>query len=258
MKSQIVCDRRAPMQGNARFAFEVILLVAGIAASDSGQARAASQTFEWHGQFSSSTGGFRGSIKNWIEGFWDIKVETELRAEAPPVPGYESFVDRFYSIKSVSFHIRFHYAAFPADSSSHPVIEDYLVELNSSDFDLTYPPNIGGLPYPPDTMFSGSFVDENYNPINDAYMCQIFLRRHGQRTITTPKGATLILGPRLALCSPSFPIPIPIVASQFMLLISICLIINTRFRRTCVSSGDRVICGKPQICLPTLLWIDCH
>ncbi len=88
--------------------------------------------------------------------------------------------------------IPFRYLAFPADSLSNPLSEEYLAVLESSDFDLTYPPNFEGIPTDP---YNGSFVCESYNfPTNGAYHLQIFLKRDAPLLFVTPRGATLTVG----------------------------------------------------------------
>jgi len=153
-------------------------------------------TFEWKGRFDGHSWTFRpgGRPYNWIEGGWDVKVEAELEHDTPTIPGFEIPIIRFYSVKSVSFKIPFQYLTFPIDSLSDPVVENYLVVLDSSDFDLSYLPNSDGLPEL-ETVWSGSWICEAYDvPTAGTYHYQIFLKHDAQKVFPTPRGATFVIG----------------------------------------------------------------
>jgi len=152
-------------------------------------------TFEWEGWFQGDSPAGRpgGFINNWIVGQWRINVKAEREDQLLVLPpgAPES---RFYSIKSVLIEIPFQYLAFPDGSLSSPLGENYLLELGSSEFDLTYPPNVDGVPNN-DTLYNGSFVVESFDmPTAGAYSYQIFLKHNAQRVFITPKVATLTLG----------------------------------------------------------------
>ena len=153
-------------------------------------------TFEWKGRFNGDSPAVRPgvNIRNWIEGGWDVEIETELECEMSGIPGFESMAIRYYSVKSVSFKIPFQYITFPTDSLSDPVVENYLIVLDSSDFDLSYPPNSNGVPEL-ETVYSGSWIYETYDvPIAGTYHYQIFLKHDAQRFFPTPRGATFVIG----------------------------------------------------------------
>ncbi len=154
-------------------------------------------TFEWKGRFNGDSPAVRpgATIRNWIEGGWDVEVETELEYEISGIPGFESMAIRYYSVKSVSFNIPFQYITFPIDDPlSNPVVENYLIVLDSSDFDLSYPPNSNGVPEL-ETLYSGSWIFEAYDFLTaGTYQYQIFLKHDAQRVFPTPKGATFVIG----------------------------------------------------------------
>lgn len=141
-------------------------------------------TFEWEGRSCGENvedvGWPISRVVNWIEVNWQVKVETELEYESPPI--------RFYSIKSISFEIPFQYLTFSTDFPvTSSIAENFLYVLGPSDFDLDF-----------DLLeaMSGtcSYVQEVFDiPNTGDYYFIIFLKHPQEHLITTPKGMMLKL-----------------------------------------------------------------
>src|SRR4030042_140998 len=129
-----------------------VLLLSSFILSDSAQANSPSVTFEWQGQFGTQSypypdcGCHSWCIQNWIDGSIHVRVNAKLEGGG----GTSDIWTRFYSVQSVSVEIPFQYLVFPVGCQSPvPITENYLIVLNSSDFDLSYPPNYNGIPTVP-------------------------------------------------------------------------------------------------------------
>jgi len=147
-------------------------------------ARAAEETnFTWTGHYRPFWGvdvGIEGAFKANVHAV----VQNSLSSEGAWL--------RHYSVTSVKLELPLSYLAYavppePDPPIPPPISEDYLVTLESSDFDLTYhsPPIVGFGP--------GSFVIEAYSPAQ-GYSLYIFLGHPRRQVFSTPKGATLIIG----------------------------------------------------------------
>jgi hypothetical protein len=116
----------------------------------------------------------------WIDGQWRVRVDSKLESDG--------IVSRIYSVKSVSFEIPLQYLTYCYSTFPWlPLTENYLLVLDSSDFDLSFD-------YTQAASYNCSFVLEGGVGMPDYYQYQIFLRRGGQTVVITPKDSTFTIG----------------------------------------------------------------
>jgi hypothetical protein len=158
-KTDMASSHRRPRsrrrRSNSSFRVKLVLLILVLVGLSALTPRAAADTnFTWTGHYRPFWG-----VDVGIEGAFDATVHAVLQSSF----SYGGAWYRNYSISSVTFKLPLRYEANPvppdpeAPSLLPSILEDYLVVLDSSDFDLTYHS-------PPGPSQGGSYVIEAYTP----------------------------------------------------------------------------------------------